>query len=121
MKIYVAGKWEERVKIKCLMNELSTLGHTITADWTTHENIPEHLELLCAIHDIYGVKQCELLIAIAEREHSYKGMLCEIGAALALEKDVIIVGHNIDSCIFTKHPLCRKVNSISILLDELED
>lgn len=38
MKLYVAGKWEERSLIKDLMQTLESMGHTITLDWTMHDN-----------------------------------------------------------------------------------
>jgi len=120
MKIYVAGKWEERKRIKSIMNKLVILGHTITADWTSHTQVPNNLECLCAIHDLFGVRVCDIVIVIADKEYSYKGALCELGAALILDKRVYIIGNFIDSCIFINHPLCIKVNNLQTLYEILK-
>jgi len=112
LKIYVAGKWEEKETIRKLMNLLESVGHEITCDWTKHEypvdNIKETLKAY-AIADIQAIADCDILIFYAENNLPYHGAFCEMGAALALGKLVFIVGDAIDSCIFTHHPLVMKI------------
>jgi nucleoside 2-deoxyribosyltransferase len=107
MKIYVAGKWEERIYIQQLYRILKDEGHTITCDWTRHDYPKKNIEATLAkyaVDDINGVKNAELVIAVAENIANYRGMLVEIGAAIALDKPVIVIGKAINACIFINHP-----------------
>jgi nucleoside 2-deoxyribosyltransferase len=117
LKIYIAGKWEERKKVAHLMELFRIIGHKITCDWTTHEypteNIKDKLRDY-AVTDIRGVADCDVFIFYAISQLGYRGAFCEMGAALALGKPVFIIGDAIDSCIFTDHPLVQK-----IVLEEL--
>jgi len=119
LKIYVAGKWQERDLIREIMKSLRDLGHEITCDWTDHEypteNIKEKLAKYAVI-DIEAVTACDVLIFYAENNLPYAGAFCEMGAALALGKPVFIVGEGIDSCIFTNHPLVMKIGSSEVTL-----
>ena len=40
MKIYVAGKYQDRARVKLLHASLRELGHEITLDWTNCEVYP---------------------------------------------------------------------------------
>jgi nucleoside 2-deoxyribosyltransferase len=95
MKIYLAGKWADRANIRTIMDSLEAKGHTITHDWTSHENendrSPEYLKR-CAHLDIEGVRNAELIIVLmTDPKYAYRGSFTEIGAAVALRKHVHIV------------------------------
>ncbi|MBU2685940.1 MAG: hypothetical protein KKF27_22075 [Gammaproteobacteria bacterium] len=105
MRIYLAGKWEERDGIRKLMDRIEELGHVITCDWTRHEHTDP---VQCALLDMDAVSSCHVLILYAVNDYSYKGALCEVGAALALHKEVFVIGNALDSCIFFNHPLVKK-------------
>lgn len=110
MRIYVAGKWQDREDVRIWHNQLRARGHEITCDWTSHEypgEGQEHLLTDYALADIKGVQDCDVLIALFEVEYAYRGAFVEIGAALALGKRILILGHAGDSCIFMNHPLVR--------------
>lgn len=109
MKIYVAGKWEERQIIRKIHDSLVSGGHSITCDWTNHTEHSHAKDY--AVEDIEGVKQCDLLIAYMYNEYAYKGVWAEIGAALVLDKPVIILGNMANTGIFSHHPLVTKVDS----------
>jgi len=118
MKIYVAGKWEDRDIIKYIQRSLIKDEHKITCDWTNHSSHSHSMEY--AIADLEGVRNCNLLIAYMMHDYIYKGAWAEIGAALILNKPVIIIGNRADSGIFVHHPLVHKVNNIQEMLDYLQ-
>jgi hypothetical protein len=101
--IYVAGKLQESHYVRHVMTILEGLGHTISYDWTTLQF--EHNHARCAINELNGIKECDYLIAMVYRKLNYRGVLVEIGAALALDKPVYIFGEGLNGCIFTS--LCR--------------
>ena len=37
MRIYVAGKWQEKPQVRAVQEALIAAGHTITHDWTAHD------------------------------------------------------------------------------------
>lgn len=114
MKVYVAGKFEDRENIRSIYHILKQYGHTIALDWTNHEHPKSDKEQeQWAIADIEGVKQCDTLIAIFSKDYRYRGALIEVGAALALGKPVIIIGSNENSSTLLHHPLVTKLDSIT--------
>ena len=122
MKIYVAGKWKEREKVKSIMDIFEARGHIITCDWTKHI-APERNERVggngiftkdydwsknvdwahnghktYAEEDLEGVKTCDVLVAyMLDSDVCYKGAWIEIGIALGLDKKVIIIGKEVTS------------------------
>ncbi len=112
MKIYVAGKWKDRKRILGVMNKLKVMGHEITCDWTkhtSHVNMWKH-----AVEDIEGVRNCDLLLAIMIEKYDYKGAWAEIGAALALDKRVVVVGTGHNGGVFLAHPNIFNIPDVSV-------
>ncbi len=120
MKIYVAGKWSERLKVKNVMEMFESRGHIITCDWTKHiapernvrnkgngiftkgydwsknEDWAQNGHKTYAEEDLEGVKNCDVLVACMwSTDIFYKGAWIEIGIALGLDKQVIIIGKDI--------------------------
>jgi len=115
MDIYVMGKWEEHQRIKDIMIKLENAGHRITCDWTNHNYEDKGYPVQYAIDDITGVVRADLVIGIFTSNYNYRGALVELGAALAFDKRVIVVGHAIDSCMFSNHPLITHLNTVDEL------
>ena len=106
LKIYVAGKYEEKERIREVMNILRGVGHTITVDWTEDaQNTRQQ-----AIKDLRGVADADIYVGVFEKDLPYKGALVELGAALALGKPVYILGDavHVKNCIFLRHPAVRR-------------
>ena len=105
MRLYVAGKYEERARIREVMDQLEAVGHTITYDWTTNcELVPNQ-----ALKDFEGVCDADAFILVAERDVSYCGTLVELGVALACDIPIFVLGHALDDrCIFLKLPAIIK-------------
>lgn len=108
MKIYAAGKWEDRGAVRKLQEALIKLGHTITVDWTWHEKADGGYPIQYSIDDIKGVQLADAFVGLFVGDYRYKGALVEMGAALGLGKKVYLIGHAIDSCLFSKHPLVQQ-------------
>ncbi len=116
MKIYVASKWEERHEVKDLMCSLIARGHEITCDWTNHNYGDAGYPVQYAQDDVTGVLEADIFIGLFINEHNYRGALIEMGVALGSNSPVYIVGHAIDSCMFTHHPYVLMFNTVDDLL-----
>ena len=122
MKIYVAGKWEDRDQVRLVHQELRRLGHEITVDWTDHDYPTDDIESILesyTLDDIWGVKEADLFIALMTVNYLYKGAWVEMGVALGKGIPVLVIGKAGDSCIFMNHPLVRKLDSFSDLEEAL--
>lgn len=109
MKLYVAGKFEERARVSQFIHAARIEGHTITHDWTheTSEGLTgnERRTYLrsCAEDDRRGAQACEVLVVFHHPRG--RGLFVELGLALAARKPVILVGwedteEDISPCIF---------------------
>jgi hypothetical protein len=110
-KIYVAGKWQEKDSVRQVMSILVKLGHTITYDWTQHDDADDSYE--CALADLNGVAEANYIVVIADKLLSYRGVFVEIGAALALNKPVYIIGDGLIGCVFLS--LCHELHNLKEL------
>ena len=108
MKIYVAGKWQDRKNVRKLMDELENGGHTVTYDWTKDEENAVGYPIQNTINDTLGVRNCDVIVGRFIDDYKYSGALTEMGMAIGLGKPVLIIGHAIDNCIFINHPTVQK-------------
>ena len=117
MRIYVAGKYEDRLIIRSIHKTLIKMGHEITVDWTNHDIYPNDAAALkqsqFAQDDVIGVLDADLFIGLMLEEHYYKGLWCEMGIALGKGIPIYIIGNKGDSCIFINHPSVKKFASIT--------
>lgn len=120
MKIYVAGKFQERAYIKTVMWWLEGMGHEITFDWTDPQYQHKDETPEDATECVRGVSGADIYVGVFKHILNYKGALVEMGVALGLGIPVYIVGHAIDSCLFTKHPLVKKFDTLDQLFLEKE-
>jgi len=117
MRVYIATKWEAREEAIHLAAIVSQLGCVVMCRWWLEtQNTATQ-----AVLDLEGVILADVLIILAKRDFPYKGVYAELGAALATDTPVWIVGNSLDSCIFTKHPLVVKFNSVDEMLIDLKD
>ena len=116
VKIYVAGKFQDKMEIHAKMQRLREMGHEITYDWTSFES--EHGDVAkmraSAAADISGVADAELCVFLmTDPGYAYRGTFTELGAALALQKRCIVVCPEVGAycatnCFF-HHPEIRHV------------
>lgn len=120
IKVFVSGRWQERNKVRRLMNLLEELGYQISYDWTQTEDKPRCLCGSDAVADIQGVKDADVYVGVFFNEHKYQGALIEMGVALALGKPVIVAGSAIDDCIFTYAPGVIKLKTLGGLCEAIK-
>lgn len=120
MKFYVASKWEDRTAVRELHKTLIELGHKITVDWTWHEKEDPGYPSEYAVEDVLGVKMADVYVGLFIDSHYYKGALVEMGVALGLGIPVCIIGHAIDSCLFTSHPLVSSYESVEEFIEGIK-
>jgi hypothetical protein len=121
-KIYIAGKYTDP-NISNYMEFIKSRGNEITYDWVKNLGLsPPN----AARNDIIGVKRCDILIAIMDDpDYAYRGTFTEIGAALALDKRIIIVNpgdrsYCKENCLY-QHPDIDHVLTFTDALDSIED
>jgi nucleoside 2-deoxyribosyltransferase len=93
VRIYVASSFENKEEVRDLYTCLEILGHTITCDWTDHEEPYNYQQLQqWALDDAEGVEHCDALVALIAPGRTQQGTWCEIGMALAWGKPVTMIG-----------------------------
>jgi hypothetical protein len=122
MKLYVAGKYEHRFKVKMLMRFLRQYKHEITMDWTVGLPTDVGYPLTNCLADVKGVQGADVYVGVFIEDYIYKGAYVEFGIALGLNKPCVLIGHAADTCIFTAHPLVTHVEAddLSGLLNALD-
>ncbi len=108
MKVYVAGKFEERVRISRFMEELRILGCEITCDWTDHKYSDGAYPQLYCLDDVQGVKDADIYLGIFQFDYNYRGALVEMGIAIGIDIPIWLLGKAIDTCIFSSHPNVKR-------------
>jgi nucleoside 2-deoxyribosyltransferase len=97
MKLYVAGGWKYREEIAQYAKRLEDHGHYVVSTWAGREQgirTPQAFEQH-ALADIDEVSNADVLVAVmTDPEYAYRGTFSEIGCALGLNKDIIIVCPN---------------------------
>jgi hypothetical protein len=95
VRIYVAGGSSERMLVRSYIDRLIAIGHVVTHDWTRcegYERRPlEHEFSEWAAADLRGVALADVLWLLAPEGKS-EGSHAELGAALILQKRVIVSG-----------------------------
>jgi hypothetical protein len=96
MDVYVASKAENYPVVRLFMRALEDAGHDITHDWTHQVEhfgaSPPSIDMRrqSAMDDEKGVRACDVFILVMHK--GMVGSLIEFGMALALNKEIYIVG-----------------------------
>lgn len=117
MKFYVASKFENQEEVGEVIDYLTMNGHTNTYDWRGGVNINRKQAEL----DMNGVKDADFVVGIFTQDYQYKGAICEIGMALALNKKVFILGEWLDKMIFMELRNIKKLDKITSIISHLEE
>lgn len=115
-KVYLAAKFEEYEQARWLMTQLRERGFTITYDWTPHALTfpPESEHWKQAVLDVAGVVDCDYFIQLHHPKS--KGALVELGVALALHKNIIVIGcKDHGDPVFYWHPDIQHVTDLDAL------
>lgn len=105
MKIYLAAAMPRITEANKLGLLLEKQGHSLTSYW--HKEVDRKVENADyhngsrAQRDKDCVEACDVFISlVGDRHQSRGGRHCELGLALAWEKQIILIGDD-DDCIFT--------------------
>jgi nucleoside 2-deoxyribosyltransferase len=117
MKFYIATKFENKLEVAKAKATLIAAGHEVPYDWT----ISQVKSTEQAQNDVNGVRNCDVVLALFEQEHRYKGAIAEIGMAIILGKPIFVIGNWLDSMIFMHLPIITKVNNVEEVISYLRD
>jgi nucleoside 2-deoxyribosyltransferase len=108
VKFYIATGFENKVEHNRVRDLLISDGHEITYDWTIMEAGVTDFPIQRAIAkaEIQGVIDADFLIVLLPGKF---GTHAELGAALALDKPVILCGEMVGECIFHAHPHVMRI------------
>ena len=101
MRVYVAGKWEEKERVRQVQTLLRKAGHTITFDWTKSAGLGLEKQ---ASRDTVGVLTADAFVGVFEKDLPYRGAYTELGMAIATGIPIYILGHAADLNIFVNLP-----------------
>lgn len=129
MKVYLCGRYSRRDELRGVRGELQSLGHVVTSrwldtEWTETERqgqvhsaaAPPEYRRQHAVADLEDVAAADCLVAFTEdqRGGGRGGRHVELGAALALGKQVIVVGPAEN--LFCHHPLVKVVGRVGDMI-----
>lgn len=127
-KIYVAGKFEEKVRVRQVMARLVAMGYEITHDWTEEDatglsgdELAKYLES-CALADFEGVLDADCVLVL--NHQAAFGAMVEMGLALGWGKVVYVVEPQIRDNIFYHLPATSGMRTFETLekaLDALQE
>lgn len=127
MRVYLAGRYQERDKLKAYAEQLRGAGIVCTSRWLDetlqpdtqlHEVSDEEL-IGYAIWDLQDVDEADFLVQICDVPNTRGGAHVEFGYALKGGKQIVVVGpeHN----IFHKLPSVLKTDTWEDALTYLKE
>ncbi len=127
--VYVAGRYDEREKIRSVMHEVASHGHSITRDWTTHLPIARYgedpsLSTQYAKEDLDGVAAAEVFVLMTSELSGGTGIHAELGNAIARHEltgkpHVFVVGPHFSKSMMYFHPSVKRVDDLDEVLREI--
>lgn len=126
-KYYIATGLENIKTHHKVRDELASLGHAITYDWTTHGNVREEgiprLKQVC-VNDLKGVLEADFVVVILP---GGKGTHTELGYAIGLNKNIYIYSEDPEvflptqkTCCFYHHENVQTFSSLDLLYSTLD-
>lgn len=114
MKIYVAGAFTNKRRVRVVMQRLQDAGHEIVGDWTVHKTTRnQHILAREVMKDWHGVLDADLLVILWPGRWNTP---VEMGIALGAKKLVYVIGKpNVLETIYMLHPLVTIVPSVNDL------
>jgi len=115
-KFYIASGYENRVQVKRLSNLLEKMGFKNAYDWT---DIEENLQEV-PTKELEGIKQANIIVVALPGAYETH---VELGAALALDKKVILWCDFLkkNDCLYYNHPSVRIVYDALAFIDTILD
>lgn len=120
LKLYLAGRWQQRSYIATLATDLQSRGFTITSRWLKMEHTKLSKQA-CATVDLEDIDEANILVSFTELPdvgYNTGGRHVEFGYAYAEGKCLILVGP-VEN-IFHELPGVIKLDSFAQLVEYLE-
>lgn len=119
MRIYVAGKFEEKEAVRHAQACLVADGHRITHDWTASDAtgmsgviLRDYLRA-CADADMEGVLSAGAVVVL---NHAHgRGMFVELGMAIANGAFIVVIGgrdETLGDCLFYHLPFVHHARNL---------
>ncbi len=89
MRYYISGSIHDIERVPHIIHDCRYHGGTITHDWTRYAGPKDNLEE--ATRQLDGVRSCDTFVLVVHPR--LKAGWMEMGAALALGREVVIVPH----------------------------
>jgi hypothetical protein len=124
MRVYVAGKLEEKDLIKEIEDTLQAMGHEITCDWAKRETAKDEgcrtneETIVLAEEKLLGILTCGILVLICMNGQPYEGPQVEFGIGLGTGKKIYVVGNTLEPSIFMTIPSLVKLDNLVDLYHE---
>ncbi len=124
MKVYVAGKVEDKDLIAEIEDTLRAMGHEITCDWAKREtakdegNRTEEESIVLAEEKLMGILTCSVLLLICMNGKPSEEPQVEFGIGLGTGKKIYVVGHALDSSVFMAIPSLVRLENLVDLYHE---
>lgn len=129
MKVYLAGRFDEREQIRQMQTKLREHGHAITLDWTTHEPLGHYgdnqeLSRAYAKEDLEGVIQADVFIFLTSSTVG-TGTHTELGVAIREYQAsgtprVYVIGEHTTRSIMYFHPAVERRQNLEDVLEEMD-
>jgi nucleoside 2-deoxyribosyltransferase len=128
MKVYLAGRFDERERIREMQGVLRERGHEITLDWTTHDPIARYgerpeLARVYAQEDLQGVMEADVFIFLTAASVG-TGTHVELGVAIGEfvttgKPRIYVIGEHTSRSIMYFYPAVERRESFEAVLDEI--
>lgn len=129
MKIYVAGKFEQKDLIREICRKLEEIGYEISYDWTTHKPIKPYYENQeiareYSQKEFDGISNSDIFIYLSSEKGTTLNI--EFGAAIMLAKTkgkpiIYVVGEFNDKSPWFFDPFVKRKKSVEEVIEELKN
>lgn len=89
MRIYIAGHWPARSRLRTVAEQMQTEGHEVTSTWLW---VDEATERENAVRDLADISRADYFVIDTQDESKTGGREVELGYAYAKGKGVFRIG-----------------------------
>ena|SRR3989344_2389940 len=128
MKVYIAGKFEDRVKVQELYKIIGELGHKVAYNWTMHKPIKpysqnQEMAQEYSDNELFGILDSDIFICLTHEAGTT--LLMEFGAALILNRKtekplVYAVGKSNERSPWFFNSRVQRRDSIDEVIEEIK-
>jgi len=127
-KVYIASRFDRKLKVAELYERFKKLGYEVAVDWTVHKPIKPYEENIIpawqySVEDMKGIIDCDLFILLTDKEGT--GIYAELGAAIFSNLEhgkpkIYVIGDYTSNCMFYFHPSVNRRKTIDEVIKEIE-